>query len=82
MEKYNNNSYKYNKDYSKDKIINNNYKIFDNVNNNNYKHSRNAIKIGNKILYYKQKNPPDSFRRYTNESNIVIKEKKFTNNKI
>mgnify|MGYP003571329562 CR=1 FL=1 len=76
MENYNNNSYKYNKDYSKDNIINNNYKIFDNVNNNNYKHSRNAIKIGNKIIYYKQKNPPDSSKRYTNKSNIVIKKEK------
>jgi len=77
MEKYNNNSYKFNRHYFKEQFMDNNYKIFDNANNNNYKYSRNVIKIGNKIKYYKQKNPLDSNRRYNNnESNSVINEGK------
>ena len=76
MEKYNNNSFKYNKDYFKETIMDNNYKILDEVNNNNYKFSRNVIKIGSKTKYYKKINPPDSIRRYTNEPNKIINEEK------
>ena len=76
MEKYNNSSYKYIKDDSNGKIINNSYKIFDNVNKNNNKYSRNVIKLGNKIKYYDEKSN-DSIKNFTNElSNKDINEDK------
>ena len=76
MVKYNNNSFKYNNDYFKENNLDNNYKIFGDINKNNYKYSRNVIKIGNKTKYSKQINPPDSIRRYTNKPNIIINEEK------